>query len=330
MKIHPGRRRAVIGLASAFSLPLSRTSNAQSLLPTNDLRIFVGFIGGGGTDIVARKVASALERRLGRHVHVENRPSVAGAGIGEILKDAPADGSVVAFVPSTTLVAKLATKEAPIDPSSELAPITMAGTFSLGLAVSPKIGVSTFNEYLQWVKQGDPTRRRLGNTASDAYIGLLDLVVGKSLDVVFTPVSYIGAAPMAIDLEQGRVPAAVSAVASLLQHHRGHRLKILMTSGHHRLRMAPEVPTARELGYPALEIREWFAFFAPPAAPAAILSEWNRQLRLALEGRDLNAELAELGVDVETSSPEDLRARVSSHMSDWQRRLRGAGIPQSE
>jgi tripartite-type tricarboxylate transporter receptor subunit TctC len=331
MDPRPRRRRIVAALAGAggasLLFPLLMVSaRAQQRLPDKDLHVLVGFTSGGGADIAVRRLATELQRRLGRHIHVENRPGKSGAVVGELLKGAPRDGSVVAFIPSTTLLARLTTKDFPFDPSHDLAPLSLAGTFSMGLAVSPRIGVATLGEYLQWAKQGDADHRRLGTTASDGFIDVLDSVLGKAMDIDFQPIPYVGATPLANDLEDGRLPAAVSAITSLLQHHRGHRLKLLLTSGTHRLRAAGDIPTARELGYPQLETREWVGFFAPAETPIPIVEAWSREIGFTLANNEIKQELFQLGFDVVSSSPEELRTAVTSHLAEWKRRLEAAGI----
>ena len=97
----------------------------------------------------------------------------------------------------------------------------------------------------------------------------------------------------------------MTALTSLLEHHRGGRLKLLLTSGHQRSRIAPDVPTAGELGYPDLEMTEWFGFFAACTTPAPLIAEWNRHVCAVLADREARAELIPLGLEVETSTPEE-------------------------
>lgn len=322
------RRHALLSLGTACAWPLFKSTpvRAQSTLPNRDLDILIGFLGGAGTDTSARLIAAGLQRRLGRRVSVEVRPGESGTTMAKLLKQSPRDGSVIGFIPSTTLAARLAIKTAAFDPVNDLAPISMAGTFSMGFAVSPKIGVSTFEEYLEWAKNGDSRHRRLGNTASDAFITVLDLIIGRALGLTLEPVAYRGASPMVKDLEDGRLPAAVASITSLLEHHRGGRLKLLLTSGTHRLRKAPDIPTARELEFPDLEMREWFAFFGPAALPAPLVDEWNRQLRSVLSNSDLTSELAQFGLDVDTSTPQELASQVKLILAAWSARIKAVGI----
>ena len=69
------------------------------------------------------------------------------------------------------------------------------------------------------------------------------------------------------------LPAGVTALTSLLEHHRGGRLRLRLTSGHQRLSIARDVLTAAELGYPDLEMTEWLGFFASSAVPAPLVAE---------------------------------------------------------
>jgi tripartite-type tricarboxylate transporter receptor subunit TctC len=163
---------------------LAPAAHAQNALPERGIRIMVGFQANGGTDIIARLIATQLQRRLGRQVTVENKPGDSGAMPGELLKRGSSDGSSLAYLASTTLVSRLGEANFPFDPLVDLAPVSLSGNWPIGLAVSPKLGISTFEEYLKWLKTGDAAdRHKLGNTASDAFIQVFNLMFSKALGV---------------------------------------------------------------------------------------------------------------------------------------------------
>jgi tripartite-type tricarboxylate transporter receptor subunit TctC len=87
-------RRSLLGGAACTvpALPFS-AARAQTILPERGLRILVGFQANGGTDIIARLIATQLQRRLGRHVVVENKPGDSGSMPGELVKKGTTDGS---------------------------------------------------------------------------------------------------------------------------------------------------------------------------------------------------------------------------------------------
>ena len=100
------RRRGLLALAAPTILPAA--AFGQTTLPDRSVRLLAGFTQSGGTDLLARALASGLERRTGRHVSVDNRPGGTGAAVGEALKRGPPDGTLIGFMPSTTLASKLA------------------------------------------------------------------------------------------------------------------------------------------------------------------------------------------------------------------------------
>jgi len=319
------RRLVLAAPALAGVAPL----HAQGVLPTRGIRIVVGYPVGGGTDEMARVVAAALQRRLARPVTIENRAGAAGASAGEVLKKAPTDGSVLAFMPTATLIGKLTTKTFPFDPQTDIAPLTLAGTYSTTFAVSPKLGVATLAEYARWLKTARTEDARFGTTSLESFTHYFGLLIGKTLGRPLDAVYFKGAAPLVADLTQGKMPAGTSGLTSFLQHHRGNRVRILVSSGDKRSAAAPDVPTVVELGYPMLEMQNWYAFFGPRGLPADVTAALEGELRATLEGRDTAESLQQLGLDVETSTAAECAARLASDLVRWQKMLDSLGVKPS-
>jgi tripartite-type tricarboxylate transporter receptor subunit TctC len=318
------RRRTLLVAAPAL-LPVS-TTTAQTSLPDETLDILVGFQAAGGLDMLARRIAARLEARLGRRVTVDNKPGASGAFAGDVLTRQPADGTALALLASTSLLTRLTRRDFPFDPVNDLAPVTLLGTWPIGLAVSPASRIDTFKSYLAWLKASDDGRRKIGNTASDVFVEAFDRLLDKELGVNLQPVHYPGASAMTNDLADGRLPAAVSGVVSLLAHHRGRRLRLLMTTGPERLAIAPDIPTAREVGVGGLQTMEWFGFFARAGTPQPLIDEWNRQLVAVMNNPAAVDELAQLGLQVALSTPQELGARLVNHLTEWRARMTAVGL----
>jgi tripartite-type tricarboxylate transporter receptor subunit TctC len=301
-------------------------AHAQSLQRERDLRIFVGFEAGGGADAVARAVAPQLQRRSSRRTVVENRTGSFGAMPGEVVRKAGSDASELALLSSTTLISRLTTRNFPFDPVKDLAPLTKVGNFPIAFAVSPTLGIDGFGDYLDWINQGDATRRRIAVSSNTTFVEVLNVLLRRSIGVTLEPVYYRGVVPILGDLRDGRIPATVNTLTSLLPPHRGRRARIVMTTGARRPSAAPGIPTALELGYPTLDMEEWFAFFASPSTPASLVDQLNRRLRSVIEDRELVELLKPLGLEVETSSPEELAALIEAHRREWQARMEATGI----
>jgi tripartite-type tricarboxylate transporter receptor subunit TctC len=292
-----------------------------------DLRIFVGFESGGGADAVARTIAAQLQRRISRHVVVENRTGQFGALPGEIIKKGAPDAADLALLSSTTLVSRLGSRAFPFDPISDLAPLTKVGNFSIAFAVAPQLEPDSFNNYLDWIRKGDPQRRRIAVSSNITFVEVLNVLLSRSIGTQLEPVQYRGSADILADMRDGRIFATVNTTTSLLPPHRGRRCRILMTTGSRRLAAAPDVPTASELGYSSLDMEEWFAFFAPPTTPAPVLAQLNGQLRTTIEDQEVIDSLRPLGLEVETDEPGQLVKLIEAHRRGWQARMTATGVP---
>jgi tripartite-type tricarboxylate transporter receptor subunit TctC len=313
------RRQVLVSLAPTL---LPGLACGQTALPDRSLRIIVGFVPNGGADLMARSIAPKLERRIGRRVTVENRPGNTGQAAGEALKLASAsDGSVIAFMPSTTIALRAAIASFPFDPEKDLAALTVAGAFQTALAVTPRIGVGDLDGLVAWARDGEPERRRVGVTATDSLLQVYVRTISTSLGLSFDAVGYRGALPLATDLESGKLPCGMGGVTSFLEHHHGGRLRMLAVSGDRRLKGAPGVPTAGELGRADMLGEEWYGFFASAAVSPAVVTEWNRQLCAVLAEPEVGATLAQYGLEVEGSTPQLAAARVSTHLESWRARM---------
>ncbi len=322
MKAGP-RRRTLLALGALVAAPaiVPFRAFAQTALPNTALRFLVGFAGGGGGELMARVIASRLEARTGRRVTIEHKPSSTGFPAGEQLMRDLRNGAVVAFMPSTTLAARLAGDVFPFDSESALVPLTVAGTFQVALAVASKPSLSTVAAYIKWMKTLPPGGVRLGLPAPDYYLKIYSMMLSRALDLDLETVPCAGAAPLIDAVKKGEIPAGLGSIAPMIQHNRDRAVTFLMTSGRRRVSILRDVPTALELGYPALELEEWYGFFGSSASPAPVLVKWNRQLRAVLAESEVVAALARLGLDVESSTQEEAAERFAAHLQAWKVRM---------
>lgn len=308
-------RRSSLALAgAAFAAPA--VGRADTALPDKTLKILVGFPAGGGTDVMARFIAEAVKQRTGRNVIIDNKAGASGTIAVAELKNGPADGTAIAYVPSATIVQKLTMASVPFDPFTDIQPITLAGTVQTAFCVSPTIGVSTLKEYIEWLK-GNPTRASFGTTAMGSFTHFFGVMAGREIGIPLEPVPYRGAAPLVADLQGGHIAAGCGGITDFLEHHRSGKVKVIFTSGVKPTTSAPEIPTATQLGYPALNILGWYLFFAPAKMPAPLVEAWGNELRAVLKMPEVEKKMIELGLDVETSTPAQFTQRMTADLARW-------------
>src|SRR5262245_4629074 len=95
------RRKFLHLAARAAAVPaLSRVAGAQAY-PSRPVRIIVGFVPGGPSDTLARRMARWVSERLGRPFVARSRPGAAASLATEAVGRAPADGYALLLVPDT-------------------------------------------------------------------------------------------------------------------------------------------------------------------------------------------------------------------------------------
>jgi len=316
-------RRSALALAGA-ALAAPAVARADTALPDKTLKILIGFPAGGGSDVMARFIAEALKQRTGRNVIIDNKAGASGTLAGEALKNSPPDGTTICYMPSATVVQKLTMAAMPFDPQTDIAPITLAGTVQTAYCVSPTIGVNTLAEYIEWLKK-NPTRHNFGTTAMGSFTHFFGVMAGQAIGIPLEPVPYRGAAPLIADLQGGHVPAGCGGITDFLEHHRAGKVRVIFTSGEKRASAAPDIPTASELGYPSLRILGWYVFFAPPKTPAALIDAWGNELRAVLKMPEIEKRMTEFGLDVETSTPQQVSQRIATDLKRWKEILDSIG-----
>ena len=77
---------------------------------------------------------------------------------------------------------------------------------------------------------------------------------------------------------------------------------------------------------PGFEYPTWYAMYAPPATPKAVVERINQSLRKALLDGALAARIEPHGTELLGSSPEEVQEWAQRDTEKWSRVIREAGI----
>jgi tripartite-type tricarboxylate transporter receptor subunit TctC len=139
-------------------------------------------------------------------------------------------------------------------------------------------------------------------------------------------VPYKGSGAAVAAMMGGEVDCMIETTASLIGGIKGGQLRAIAVSSEQRAPALPELPTIREAGVPDYIYTTWFALWAPAKTPRAIVARLNRSVQAAIARTDMRAQLATAGIEPETSTPEQLDARVRSELARWAKIIPEAGI----
>ena len=317
-------RRALI--AGGLALPSLARAQAGAL-PQGVVRILVGFPPGGGSDVMGRAIVEKLRQRGNlRNVIIENKPGASGTVACEALKHATPDGTTILFAPSASTVQPVWTfRRLPYDPRTDFAAVTLTGTLQTTLVLSMQCPAKSFEEYIAWVRQ-DPRRGNFGTTALGSGTHFFGLMLGEIYGVPLEPVGYRGAAPLVSDLTAGHILSGTGGLSDFWSYHQNNALRVILTSGPKRASAAPSVPCLADLGHADRATVGFYGFFAPAMTPRPILEALNRELAAAIDDPEVTAQLAALGLEVETSTPEGFQTLVAREIERWRPIIEKSGF----
>jgi tripartite-type tricarboxylate transporter receptor subunit TctC len=110
---------------------------------------------------------------------------------------------------------------------------------------------------------------------------------------------------------------------------RSGQLKAYAVLGKTRTPSAPEIPTADELGVPALHVTFWFGLWAPKGTPRPIIERLNAAVTEALGDPAVQKRIAELGAEIPTREQQTAEAFGAFHKAEvdkWWPFINSAGI----
>jgi tripartite-type tricarboxylate transporter receptor subunit TctC len=258
------RRRFLRFAAVAAALPaLSRIAGAQAY-PTRTVRFIVPFGPGSGADITARLFAERLGVRWGKAVVVENRPGGDGlVAIGAFM-GANEDHTLLFIPVGTFTVHPYEHDKLPYDAERDLLPIASVTEIVLAISTSGNLNVGSLGELVA-LARAQPGKLNAAAANGNADFLLSGFIKNAGLEIAKVPYRDILQAP--IDLGEGRIQLLASSMAIVLPHLQAGRVKVLAVTSRGRAPTAPQVPTVREAGYPALELESLVGVFGPRGMP---------------------------------------------------------------
>jgi len=318
------RRRQALALAWAILGSLALPAFAQDY-PNHPIRLVVPFAAGGGSDIVARTVATKLAEALGKPVVVENKPG-AGGNIGtDLVAKALPDGyTIVMGVFGPIAVNPSLFGNLPYDPLRDFAPITQAVNVTNMLAVHPSLPVSTVKELIEYGRRNPgKLASATGGTGTAGHMASELFKSMAKLEMAVVP--YKGAAPAVNDVLGGQVPMTFEALLSTLPHVKAGKLKAIAVTTSTRSSLLPDVPTIAEAGLPGYEANNWYGFLAPAHTPKPVIERLHREIVKVLALPDVREKLAGVGAEVVANTPEQFAAVIRADVAKWKRIVQETG-----
>jgi tripartite-type tricarboxylate transporter receptor subunit TctC len=292
--------------------------------PTKAIAITVPFPPGGGVDRAARIIGEKLRDKWGQPVVVENRAgAAANIGAAYVAKAAP-DGYTILFTsPGPLVVNKTLFTNLNYDPD-QFVPVTLLMSGANMLTVHPKLGVSTVQELIAYLK-ANPGKVNYGTQGAGSTAHLATELFQSMAGVEMVHVPYKGTGPAVADLLAGQIDVMFLEYANAGPHVRAGKLKLVAVGSEKRNPTLPEVPALTEI-LPGFESSNWTGVVAPPGTPGAIAHKLSGAMAEILKLPDVAKQLQGLNNQAIGSTPEEMARFLRQESKRWGDVVRNAGI----
>jgi tripartite-type tricarboxylate transporter receptor subunit TctC len=293
--------------------------------PNKPIRFVTPYGSGGNADILTRIIGDAMSKSMGQPVLVDNRPGGSSTIGSAIVAKAPPDGYTIMLISSSHSVnPSLFGSQLPYDTVKDFTPISMTGATPILVVVNPGVAANNVRELvaLAKTKPGTLNFATSGNGSPAHLAGALIEALGG---VKLVHVPYKTTAQANNDTMSGQVQIAFPSVSSALPMVKSGKLRALGITSLKRSALAPDIPTVAE-SLPGYQASIWTGVLAPAAVPRPIVTRLNAEVVKALTLPDVVTKLTGMGVDIDTSTPEEFGAFIDAEIRKWARVIKEGNI----
>lgn len=312
------RRFLLAAIFVAVSIGATSAS-AQDNFPTKPIKIVLPVPAGSALDIATRAIGDQLSSRWGQQVLIEARPGAGGLIAGQAVANAAPDGYTLVGGPASLFTILPAQKERlPIDVNRDFTQIGMiVGSGVMFIAVSPKLGVATFPEFVA-LARSKPGQIAVGTNGAGTLPHFAGLVLEKKGNVPITVVPYNQGGTMAAvaDIMGGRVHGTIEGVFGLRGPLQSGDLKLIGQMAPQREPEFPDVPAVAET-IPGLSAVGFMSLAAPAKTPEHIIRRLSEGLSQALDSLSVKQRFAEIGVPIRNLTPAQTKAFIENEQRIW-------------
>jgi tripartite-type tricarboxylate transporter receptor subunit TctC len=256
----------LVGLGLVAVLSFAAGARAQETWPQRPVRFIVTLGPGSGVDIGARLLADRLPARWGKPVVVENRPGADGLVAIQAFVNANDDHTLLFTPAGSFTVHPLQYEKLPYVPA-DLVPIARVSNTVIAVGVPASLNIGSLADFVKLA------RRDGGKLNAAVVSGITEFTFDyflktASLDIAKVP--YRDIVQGATDLSEGRVQVMMSSYAIMQPHAQAGRVRVIAVTGHQRASILPDIPTATESGFPALEVEGLTGLFGPRSMSDAL------------------------------------------------------------
>lgn len=319
------QRRSILKATAGAAATLAMPRVFAQVWPSGPIRIVVGFPPGGGTDALARVVATKLTQMWNQQVIVETKAGVAGVLAADYVAQQPSDGTtlLMAHINSHALAPSLQPKMN-YSVERDFVPIVLVGV-TPNLLIAHPAEAKTVKDIVAQCK-ARPGQVSFGSAGqgSAQHLALEMFKLRAKVDAIHVP--YKGSGPALTDLMGGQIQYCFETMTSATPHVKSGKVVAIAQTRTKRAKGHPNVPTMEEQGYAGFEATTWYGLVGPGKLPTPIAQKMNEDVNKVLAMPDVQEKLETYGAEDGGGTREKFAAFIRSETAKWGKVVKDGNI----
>jgi tripartite-type tricarboxylate transporter receptor subunit TctC len=262
-------------------LGLSQQVRAQEY-PTKPITMLISFAPGAGTDVCSRTMAEEAKKILGQEIIPVNKPGGGSAVAMGILASSKGDGYTICAATAGALTHTPHFESVPYDPLKDFVPIIQFAILRQAMVVRSDSPFKSFKDLVDYARKEGKVTCGVPSLTGSSGLNVRQVMQKEDINIVM--VAFRGATPTMTALLGGHVQLGMVSESGFVRYLKAGQVRTLLSFASKRIEIAPETPTADELG---IHIPGWgetmYVMLAPKGTPPAVVKKLEEAFRKAMD-----------------------------------------------
>lgn len=316
------KRSTLLGtVTTAFMACTFAVAAAAQSFAGKPIKIVVGYLPGGGADLIARTYGEKLQAMLGTPVIVENKPGAFEQLAAQAVLSSPADGHTLWLGTTGALTMGPGVRtNVPYDVIKSFTQVGKIGEVDAVFTISNSIPASSMAEFVAYAKK-NPNKLNYASAGVGSGNHLLTEYIMNLTGISMVHVPYKGDVDVVREVATDNAQFGIPTIATGTPWVKDGKLKALVVTGKERSKALPNVPSlAEDDGVPAMKgygVYAIYALLGPAGMPPATTKALSDAIMKISLMPDVSQKLEAANVRASASSPDELKQYLEREIARW-------------
>jgi tripartite-type tricarboxylate transporter receptor subunit TctC len=291
--------------------------------PSKPVNLYIGYSGGGSTDISARLLANLAQKDFSQPIVCINKPGGVSSVMHGLVAHSKPDGYTLGVLMTAAITRIPHLRTVPYNPLSDFVPIMQYAVYQYGICVRSDSPFKKLSDFIEYAKEnpGKVTYSTAGS-GSGQHLAMEYLALKEGIK--WTHIPYKGGVPAVTACLGGHVTATAQTIEWKPYVEAG-QLRLLAVMGEKRIESFPDVPTMLELGYD-FTVGAGLGIVGPKGLPDSVVKKIADAFTAASKEEGFKALLNKLDLLPLAKNRQELESEMAKEYQQTGELVKGLGM----